>query len=186
MCCSFTWMPPKTKRGQKDAEEVVEEAPSVKTEPDDGIAQSCHVPSPVPQPQMQHEKRPCRSRHMQTLSVTMSSSQRRQLQRRPDVPAEISLIFQASLCRVRPLLLWAFRSSQWQLQAVFRPRPSLLRVSAAQSRAFGCHLGAEQRQSRSLQPFTAGAVCHSCRHTLCLISIYGSASHTSLSPLLPQ
>jgi hypothetical protein len=65
----------------------------------------------------------------------ISSCDCSQLQRRLDVRAETS-IFAA-----RPLLLWAFRSSQWQLQAVFGPRPSLLRVSAAQSRAFGCHLG---------------------------------------------
>ena len=71
----------------------------------------------------------------------MSSSEGRQLQRRLDVPAETSSF------ATRPLLLWAFQSSQWQLQAVFGPRPSLLRVSAAQSRAFGCHLGAKQRQS---------------------------------------
>ena len=142
--------------------------------------QSCPAPSPVPQPQMQHEKQPCCSLHMQPLSVTMSSSQRRQLQRRLDLPAETSSF------AARPLLLWAFQSSQWQLQAVFGRRPSLLRISVAQSRAFGCHLGAEQRQSCSLQPFTAGAVCHSCRHTLCLISIYGSASHPSFSPLWLQ
>ncbi len=80
---------------------------------------------------------------MQPLSVNMSSSQGegRQLQHRLDVRAETSLF------AARPLLLWAFRSRQWQLQAVFGPRPSLLRVSAAQSRALGCHFGAKQRQS---------------------------------------
>ena len=71
----------------------------------------------------------------------MSSSEGRQLQRRLDLPAETSSF------AARPLLLWAFQSSQWQLQAVFGPRPSLLRVSAAQSRAFGCHFGAKQLQS---------------------------------------
>jgi DNA-binding beta-propeller fold protein YncE len=76
----------------------------------------------------------------QPLSVTMSSDEGRQLQRRLDVRAETSAF------AARPLLLWAFRSSQWQLQAIFRPRPSLLRVSAAQGRAFGCHFGAKQRQ----------------------------------------
>jgi DNA-binding beta-propeller fold protein YncE len=77
---------------------------------------------------------------MQPMSVTMSSSEDRQLHPRLDVPAETSLF------AARPLLLWAFQSSQWQLQAVFRPRPSLLRVSAAQSRAFGCYFGAKYRQ----------------------------------------
>ena len=82
-----------------------------------------------------------RKRPRQPLSVTMSSDEGRQLQHRLDVRAETSAF------AARPLLLWAFRSSQWQLQAVFRPRPSLLRVSAAQGRAFGCHFGAKQRQS---------------------------------------
>jgi DNA-binding beta-propeller fold protein YncE len=63
------------------------------------------------------------------------------LQRRLDVRAETS-IFAA-----RPLLLWAFRSSQWQLQAVFGPRPSLIRVSAAQSTALASHFDARFRQS---------------------------------------
>jgi hypothetical protein len=98
-------------------------------------------PPPAPQSQMQHGKQPCCSLHMQPLNVTMSSSQCRQLQRRFDVRAETSLF------AARPLLLWSFQSSQWQLQAVFGPRPSLLRVSAAQSRAFGSLLGAKQRQS---------------------------------------
>jgi DNA-binding beta-propeller fold protein YncE len=71
----------------------------------------------------------------------MSSDEGRQLQHRLDVRAETSSF------AARPLLLWAFQSSQWQLQAVFRPRPSLLRVSAAQGLAFGCHFGAKQRQS---------------------------------------
>ena len=62
-------------------------------------------PPPVPQPQMQHEKQPCCSMHMQPLSVTMSSSQRRQLQRRLDVRADTSLF------TARPLLLWAFQCS---------------------------------------------------------------------------
>jgi DNA-binding beta-propeller fold protein YncE len=79
-----------------------------------------------------------RKRARQPLSVTMSSSEGRQLHRRLDVRAE------TSACS---LLIWAFQSSQWQLQAVLGPRPSLLRVSAAQSRAFGCHFGAKQRQS---------------------------------------
>ena len=80
---------------------------------------------------------------MQPLSVTMSSSEGdgRQLQRSLNVPAETSAF------AARPLLLWAFQSSKWQLQAVFGPRPSLLRVSAAQSRAFGLQFGAKQRQS---------------------------------------
>ena len=82
-----------------------------------------------------------RKRPRQPLSVAMSSDEGRQLQRRLDVRAETSSF------AARPLLLWAFRSSQWQLQAVFGPRPSLLRVSAAQSRAFGCRFGAKQRQS---------------------------------------
>ena len=126
---------------------------------------------------MQHEKQPCCSLHMQPLSVTMSSSQRRQLQRRLDVRAETS-IFAA-----RPLLLWAFQSSQWQLQAVFGPRPSLLRVSAAQSRAFGSHFGAKQRQilltcsrlcvtlaARLMCFQSACAVTHPLRQAVCILS----------------
>ena len=101
----------------------------------------------------------------------------RQLQRRLDVPAETSSF------AARPLLLWAFRSSQWQLQAVFGPRPSLLRVSAAQSRAFGCHLGAKQRQSlltcsrlcvtlaaRLMCFQSACAVTHPLRQAACILS----------------
>ena len=89
------------------------------------------------------ESSACLLRHMQPLSSAMSSSEGegRQLQRRLDVPAETSSF------ATRPLLLWAFQSSQWQLQAVFGPRPSLLRVSAAQSCALGSHFGAKQRQS---------------------------------------
>jgi DNA-binding beta-propeller fold protein YncE len=78
---------------------------------------------------------------MQPLSATMSSTESRQLQPRLDVRAETSS-FAAS-----PLLLWAFQSCKKQLQAIFGPRSSLLRVSAAQSRAFGSHFGAKQRQS---------------------------------------
>ena len=75
---------------------------------------------------------------------SVSSSQRKQLQHLLDVrglPAETSSF------AARPLLLWAFQSSQWQLQAVFGQRPSLPHVTAAQRRAFGSHFGAKQRQS---------------------------------------
>ena len=119
-----------------------------------------------------HRKRP-----RQPLSVTMSSSEGRQLQHRLDVPAETSSF------AARPLLLWAFQSSQWQLQAVFGPRPSLLRVSAAQSRAFGCHFGAKQRQSlltcsrlcvtlaaRLMCYRSACAVTHPLRQAACILS----------------
>ena len=80
---------------------------------------------------------------MQPLSVAMSSGEGdgRQLQPRLDVPAETSAF------AARHLLLWAFQSSQWQLQAVFGPRPSLLHPTAAQVRAFGLQFGAKQRQS---------------------------------------
>jgi hypothetical protein len=137
------------------------------------------VPFPAPQPQVQHEKQPCCSLHMQPLSVTMSSSQRRLLQRRFDVLAETSL----AAALARPLLLWAFRSSQWQLQAVFRPRPSLLHLTAAQSRAFSCHFGAKQRQSlltcsrlcvtlaaRLMYFQSACAVTHPLRQAACIMS----------------
>ena len=118
-----------------------------------------------------------RKRPRQPLSVTMSSDEGRQLQRRLDVRAETSAF------AARPLLLWAFRSSQWQLQAVFGPRPSLLRVSAAQSRAFGCHFGAKQRQSlltcsrlcvtlaaRLMCFRSACAVTHPLRQAACILS----------------
>ena len=120
-----------------------------------------------------------RKRPRQPLSVTMSSSEGggKQLQRRLDVPAETSLF------AARPLLLWAFQSSQWQLQAVFGPRPSLLRVSAAQSRAFGSHLGAKQRQilltcsrlcvtlaARLMCFQSACAVTHPLRQAACILS----------------
>jgi DNA-binding beta-propeller fold protein YncE len=72
---------------------------------------------------------------------TISSCDCSQLQRRLDVRAETS-IFAA-----RPCLLWAFRSSQWQLKVDFGPRLSLLRVSAAQSTALASHFDAKFRQS---------------------------------------
>ena len=103
-----------------------------------------HHPSRAPPPPCSSRHVPaCSPLHMQQMSVAMSSGKGsgRQLQRRLDVRAETSSF------ATRPLLLWAFQSSQWQLQAVFGPRPSLLRVSAAQSRAFGCHFGAKYRQS---------------------------------------
>jgi DNA-binding beta-propeller fold protein YncE len=78
---------------------------------------------------------------MQPLSVTMSSSEGRQLQRRLDVRVETSLF------AARPLLLWAFQSSKKQLQAIFVQRPSLLHVTATQRRAFGLQFEAKQRQS---------------------------------------
>ena len=66
-----------------------------------------------------------------------------QLQRRLDVRDETSLF------AARPLLLWAFQTSNWQLQAVFGPQcpPSLLRVSAAQSSALGSLFGTKFRHS---------------------------------------
>ena len=82
-----------------------------------------------------------RKRPRQPLSVTMSRDEGRQLQHRLDVRAETSSF------AARPLLLWAFRSSQWQLQVVFGPRPSLLRVSAAQSSALGSLFGTKFRHS---------------------------------------
>jgi len=78
---------------------------------------------------------------MQPLSVAMSSSEDRQLQRRLDVRVEMSLF------AARPLLLWAFQSSKKQLQAIFTQRPSPLHATAAQKRAFGLQFGAKQRQS---------------------------------------
>jgi len=135
---------------------------------------------------MQHENHPCCSLHMQPLSVSMSSSEGEgvQLQRRLDVPAETSLFAARPLLLSNPpLLLWAFQSSRWQLQAVFGPRPSLLRVSAAQSRAFGCHFGAKQRQSlltcsrlcvtlaaRLMYYRSACAVTHPQRQAACILS----------------
>jgi hypothetical protein len=126
---------------------------------------------------MQHEKQLCCSLRMQTLSVTMSSSQRGQLQRRLDLRTE------TSLSAARPLLLWAFQSSQWQLQAVFRTRPHLLRASAAQSRAFGSIFWAKQRQSlltcsslcatlaaRLMYFRSACAVTHPLRQAVCILS----------------
>jgi len=79
--------------------------------------------------------------HMQPLSVNMSSSEGRQLQRRLDVR------FETSLFVARPLLLWAFQSNKKQLQAIYGQRPSLLNVTAAQRHPFGSHFGAQQRQS---------------------------------------
>ena len=58
---------------------------------------------------------------LQPLSVSMSSSEGdgRQLQLRLDVPAETSSYAARPLLLSNPpLLLWAFQSSQWQLQAV--------------------------------------------------------------------
>jgi DNA-binding beta-propeller fold protein YncE len=92
---------------------------------------------------MHHEKKACSRLHTQPLRVAMSSSEGegRLLQRRLDVRAETSLF------AARSLLLWAFESSKWQLQAVFGPRPSLLHATAAQRRAFGSQFVAKQRQS---------------------------------------
>ena len=107
----------------------------------------------------------------------MSSSEGRQLQRRLDVRAETSS-FEA-----RPAFLWAFQSSKKQLQDIFTQRSSLLRVSAAQSRAFGSHLGAKQRQSfltcsrlcvtlaaRLMCFQSACAVTHPQRQAACILS----------------
>ena len=80
-------------------------------------------------------------RRLDESSVAMSSSEGRQLQRRLDVRVETSLF------AARPAFLWAFQRSKKQMQAIFGPRPSPLRVTAAQKRAFGSHLGATQRQS---------------------------------------
>ena len=111
------------------------------------------------------------------LAPCMSIIEIRQLQLRLDVRAETSLF------AARPLLLWAFQSSNWQLQAVFRPRPSLLRVSAAQSHAFGSHFGSKQRQSlitcsrlcltlavRLMCFQSACAVTHPLRQAACILS----------------
>ena len=111
------------------------------------------------------------------LAPCMSIIEIRQLQLRLDVRAETSLF------AARPLLLWAFQSSQWQLQAVVRPRPSLLRVSAAQSHAFGSHFGSKQRQSlitcsrlcltlavRLMCFQSACAVTHPLRQAACILS----------------
>jgi hypothetical protein len=78
---------------------------------------------------------------MQPLSVIMSGTEDRELQRRLDVRVESSLV------AARPLLLWAFQSSKKQLQTICGQRPSLLHATAAQRRAFGFHFGATQRQS---------------------------------------
>jgi DNA-binding beta-propeller fold protein YncE len=78
----------------------------------------------------------------QPLSVAVSNSDGRQLQRRLDVRVETSLF------AARPLLLWAFQISKKQLRAaILGPRASPLHVTAAPERAFGCHFGAKQRQS---------------------------------------
>jgi DNA-binding beta-propeller fold protein YncE len=78
----------------------------------------------------------------QPLSVAVSSSDGRQLQRRLDVRVETSLF------AARPLLLWAFQISKKQLRAaILGPRASPFHVTAASERAFGCHFGAKQRQS---------------------------------------
>jgi DNA-binding beta-propeller fold protein YncE len=111
------------------------------------------------------------------MSVTMSCTESRQLQRRLDVRAETSSF------AARPLLLWAFQSSKKQLQAIFGTRPSLLRVSAAQSRAFGSHFGAKQRQSlltcsrmcvtlaaRLMRYRSECAVTHPLRQAVCILT----------------
>lgn len=54
---------------------------------------------------------------------------------------------QTSLFAARPLLLWAFQSSKFQLQAAFGQRRSLPHVTAAQSCAFNSLFCAKQRQS---------------------------------------
>jgi len=51
--------------------------------------------------------------------TTMSSSEGRELRHRLDVRTE------SSSFAARPLLLWAFQSSQKQLRAIFRPRQSI-------------------------------------------------------------
>jgi len=78
---------------------------------------------------------------MQQLSVIMSSSEGRQLQRRLDVRVE-TLAFVP-----RHLLLWALQSRKKQLQAIFTQRPSLLHPTAAQVRAFGLQFEVKHRQS---------------------------------------
>ncbi len=54
------------------------------------------------------------------MSVTTSSNDSRQLQRRFDVRVETSA-FEA-----RPVFIWAFQRSKEQLQAIFTQRTSLL------------------------------------------------------------
>ena len=83
----------------------------------------------------------CCRLNMQPLSVTMGSSDGRQLRRRLDVRVE------ASSFVARPLFLLAFQSRKRQLQAIFGRRPSLLHATAAQGHAFGLQFGAKQRQS---------------------------------------
>jgi len=78
---------------------------------------------------------------MQPLSVAVSSSEGRQLQRRLDVRVETSLFVAC------PFFLWAFQISKKQLEAICGQRPSPHHASAAQRHAFGSQLGAKQRQS---------------------------------------
>jgi len=114
---------------------------------------------------------------MQPLSVAVSSSDGRQLQRRLDVRVETSLFV------ARPFFLWAFQISKKQLQSICRQRPSPHHASAAQGHAFGSHLGAKQRQSllsRSRLSVTLAvkfmcfrsecAVTHPLRQAACILS----------------
>ena len=107
----------------------------------------------------------------------MSSTESKQLQRRLDVRLETS-VFAA-----RPLFLWAFQSSQKQLQAIFTQSPSLPHVTAAQGHAFGLQFEAKQRQSlltcsrmsvtlavRFMCFRSACAVTHPLRQAACILS----------------
>jgi len=111
--------------------------------------------------------------------TTMSSSEGRELRHRLDVRTE------SSSFAARPLLLWAFQSSQKQLRAIFRPRQSIphLRLTAAQIHAFGSHFGAKQWQNlvtcgrlsvtlavRLICFRSECAVMHPPRHAACILS----------------
>ena len=100
------------------------------------MAKACSLPESA-SASAAHRKRPLQ----QPLSVTMSSNEGRQLQHRLDVRAETSAFAD------RPLLLWAFRSGQLQLQAVFDHSQPSRCVSAAQSLAFSSNVRPKQRQS---------------------------------------
>jgi DNA-binding beta-propeller fold protein YncE len=96
------------------------------------------------------------------MSVTMSSNDSRQLQRRFDVRVETSA-FEA-----RPVFIWAFQRSKEQLQAIFTQRISLLHPTAAQERAFGLQFVAQHRQSL----LTCSRLCVTLAVRLCSRSEY--------------
>jgi DNA-binding beta-propeller fold protein YncE len=105
-----------------------------------------HVYSSVAQSPSQfsieRHKQACFFHGMRPLSLTVSSTKRKesQLQCRIDVRAEMQL-FAACLLHLR-----AFQSNKMRLQAIFHSRPSPPHFTAAHGRAFGFRFGVKQRQ----------------------------------------